>query len=81
MTELAGRAYRWPGLDKPEGPDPSLRFLSPPLALAIILVRYSVEAKNFLLILRFWRKVVKEKVKERGEDDAFVTVSDEDEGR
>lgn len=81
MTELAGRAYRWPGFDKPKGPNPFLGFLTPPLALAIILVRYSVEAKNFLLILRFWRKVVKEKVKERGEDDAFVTVSDEDEGR
>ena len=39
MARLVGGAYRWPGLDKPEGPNPPLRFLAPPHALTVVLVR------------------------------------------
>jgi len=61
---LVGGAYRWPGFDKTEGENPSLRFLASPPALTIVLARQSVEAKDFLLFLRIGRKVGEEKVKE-----------------
>ena len=57
-------AHRWPGLDKPKGPNPSLRFLAPPLALTVVLAGQSVKAKDFLLFLRVRREVGEEKVKE-----------------
>ena len=78
---LTGETYRWPGLYKPEGENQFLRFLAFLLALAVVLVRQSIEAKHFFLFIRVRRKVCKQKVKERSEDDAFITVSDEDEGR
>jgi hypothetical protein len=80
VTRLAGGSYRWPGLDEPKWKHPFLRFLASPLALTVVLVRYSVEAKNLLLFLRVRGEVGEKKVKERGENDAFVAVSDEDEG-
>lgn len=42
-------------------------------------MRYSVEAKDFLLFVGVRGKVGEQEVKERCEDDGFVTVSDEDE--
>lgn len=81
VTRLAEGAYRWPGLDKPKGQYPFLRSLAFLFALTVVLVRDSVEAEDLLLFLWIRRKVGKEKVEERGEDNGFVTVSDEDQGR
>ena len=62
--ELGGETYRWSGLDKPERENPFLRFESFPLALTIVFMGQSVDAKDFLLFIRIGRKVGKQKVKE-----------------
>jgi hypothetical protein len=64
VGKLTGGTYRRPGLDKPEGENPFLRFQTFPLALTVIFLRQTVEAKDFLLFIRVRRKVGKQKVKE-----------------
>lgn len=64
VRRLTRGTYLRPRLDEPEGENPSLRFLALPLALTVVLVRQSVEAKDFLLFTRFRGEVGKQKVKE-----------------
>jgi len=64
VRKLTRGTHFRPRLDEPEGENPFLRFLAFPLALTVVLVGQSVEAKDFLLFIRFRGEVGKQKVKE-----------------